>query len=163
MRGNNWLRFGARMFSFRITPACAGTTTFLQISDEAVGDHPRLRGNNRNAEGISDRMLGSPPLAREQRVRIVKRIKSFGITPACAGTTNRPWRCWYRSWDHPRLRGNNTQTCRPPPATRGSPPLAREQQQKKPENMLVQSQQFSVFNHFLSLYNKCFDPYANPI
>ena len=79
--------------SRRITPACAGKTTF----------------NNEN-EAINE---GSPPRVREKRHGVGSVFRKGGITPACAGKTffvaleNGKYR------DHPRVCGKNVQTNRP--------------------------------------------------
>ena len=89
-----------------ITPAYAGTT-HLQISELLQQrDHPRLRGNYLNDNGEPNYQLGSPPLTRELRNKIICNCVRSGITPAYAGTTSdfRIVHGHYR--DHPRLRGN---------------------------------------------------------
>ena len=111
----------------RITPACAGTTHRDIRPSGTSWDHPRLRGNNYLRAKLEVTQGGSPPLAREQRLRGLVQLPERGITPACAGTTSScpvsdtDWR------DHPRLRGNHRQSRTGGGAERGSPPLAREQ------------------------------------
>ncbi len=72
---------------FRITPACAGTTLPWFKASMLSWDHPRLRGNNKKRRRPQALAAGSPPLAREQRVKHYVSIYAVGITPACAGTT----------------------------------------------------------------------------
>ena len=70
-----------------ITPACAGTTIFIDRYSIRNRDHPRLRGNNSPLFEILPRKPGSPPLAREQRDHVRNSHTPQRITPACAGTT----------------------------------------------------------------------------
>ena len=56
------LKFGAT--SFRITPACAGSTEINPVYDRYKGDHPRLRGEYWETEETGAWLKGSPPLAR---------------------------------------------------------------------------------------------------
>ena len=89
-----------------ITPAYAGTTPRFCIKGCRNRDHPRLRGNYLNDNGEPNYQLGSPPLTRELRNKIICNCVRSGITPAYAGTTSdfRIVHGHYR--DHPRLRGN---------------------------------------------------------
>ena len=48
----------------RITPACAGSTSYHAASICAIKDHPRLRGEYGVGNRFVDRDMGSPPLAR---------------------------------------------------------------------------------------------------
>ena len=52
----------------RITPACAGKT--FRFAHEVVEkmDHPRMRGEDRNAYEYAFVVAGSPPHARGRRV-----------------------------------------------------------------------------------------------
>ena len=136
-----------RLLQSRITPACAGKTAPLRKIFFDFRDHPRLRGKDDANREYSNTAIGSPPLARERRVRAVQRAGDDGITPACAGKTAIFTFSISSSRDHPRLRGKDRygQTWVQPayritPAcagktyaiyTRlkkslGSPPLARE-------------------------------------
>ena len=69
--------------------------------------------------------LGSPPLARGIHWRCFLYGIIDRITPACAGNTSQCSKVKFRSWDHPRLRGEysflSTLHC----TSAGSPPLAR--------------------------------------
>ena len=47
-----------------ITPACAGNTYLVGHVFHRTGDHPRLRGEYLIPYGLSNGLLGSPPLAR---------------------------------------------------------------------------------------------------
>ena len=48
----------------RITPACAGNRKIFLLIKCSVKDHPRLRGEQLNAESKKLQEQGSPPLAR---------------------------------------------------------------------------------------------------
>ena len=69
--------------------------------------------------------LGSPPLARGT-VRILEDNGTYvGITPACAGNSNRYICRLSRGGDHPRLRGEQQELNYHASMIEGSPPLAR--------------------------------------
>ena len=51
----------------RITPAHAGTTKGAPTGVLFLWDHPRSRGDNRDAKKAIENFLGSPPLTRGQR------------------------------------------------------------------------------------------------
>ena len=54
-----------------ITPACAGNSIFGRKARPRPRDHPRLRGEQLNAESKKLQEQGSPPLARGTAVHIV--------------------------------------------------------------------------------------------
>ena len=70
--------------------------------------------------------IGSPPHVRERLVSSVSVCLSAGITPACAGKTDRDDVVTSDSEDHPRMCGKDWTT--PPSGARfvGSPPHVRE-------------------------------------
>ena len=70
-----------------ITPARAGKTRPCQSFRAPPGDHPRSRGKDITSAALLSGRRGSPPLARERRLRISERIAWTGITPARAGKT----------------------------------------------------------------------------
>ena len=74
----------------RITPACAGNRKIFLLIKCSVKDHPRLRGEQLNAESKKLQEQGSPPLARGTGTSKARYCLSFGITPACAGNRPRP-------------------------------------------------------------------------
>ena len=91
----------------RITPACAGKTKGVRVSDIARKDHPRMRGED-DADGHAGHVgRGSPPHARGRRLSVLKSIEKSRITPACAGKT--PFSSLFNSCssDHPRMRGED--------------------------------------------------------
>ena len=71
----------------RITPAYAGTTSYVQYEECLAQDHPRLRGYNAILITFGNRNGGSPPLMRVQ-------LDFFNFL-------------FGKLWDHPRLRGYN--------------------------------------------------------
>ena len=72
---------------YGITPACAGNTKFVPVTQIVLRDHPRLRGeyNDWNTDKATEQ--GSPPLARGIPLYLSDEDKEMGITPACAGNT----------------------------------------------------------------------------
>ena len=113
-----WKRIG-------ITPACAGNSGSFGVQRCRLGDHPRLRGEQRPCKNIISCLSGSPPLARGTAGTIQVLMVLRRITPACAG--NRP--CTpimrYTIRDHPRLRGEQSPLNALSADLCGSPPLAR--------------------------------------
>lgn len=73
----------------RITPARAGSTLRRVLSGWLAWDRPRLRGEyNGNSSSIPSG-IGSSPLARGILCNVLFEISHDGITPACAGSTER--------------------------------------------------------------------------
>ena len=95
----------------RITPACAGSTSYLLHLLRLRWDHPRLRGEYNRFYGAATGSVVSPPLARGVLSELFKAHGDLRITPACAGSTFfDPFR--YTSCrDHPRLRGEYLNGC----------------------------------------------------
>ena len=78
-----------RVKEFRIIPARAGFTHFLNTSCEPTQDHPRSRGVYLGAFGAAVGLMGSSPLARGLRLNddledVARRRR---IIPARAGFT----------------------------------------------------------------------------
>ena len=77
------------IFGGGITPACAGKTSSVKLSLNIIQDHPRVCGKNSfltlgNAIGV-----GSPPRVREKLPETGEAGTKLGITPACAGKTQK--------------------------------------------------------------------------
>ena len=70
---------------YRITPACAGSRKTITITLTEDKDHPRMRGEQRDAGRFHDRSEGSPPHARGA----VSNSSSVKVSTG----------------DHPRMRG----------------------------------------------------------
>ena len=95
-------------FADGITPACAGKTTTETKSAMQESDHPRMRGEDHPKRGTILSVTGSPPHARGRPWVQCRRPNRLGITPACAGKTER-CRCGDgHIEDHPRMRGEDT-------------------------------------------------------
>ena len=89
----------------RITPACAGKSSFHYFPAFPFWDHPRLCGEKSHYRKCKTYAGGSPPPVRGKVEVEIREVERGGITPACAGK-----RCWRKQsqtyrWDHPRLCG----------------------------------------------------------
>ncbi len=89
------------------TPACAGTTPPRRRRPPRWRDHPRVRGDHRDASAGGGRIAGPPPRARGPRRPGGWARRAGRTTPACAGTTRSRRGCGVRSGDHPRVRGDH--------------------------------------------------------
>ena len=108
-----------------ITPACAGKTSCSTRSISPGSDHPRMRGEDIMEQTRDFHGKGSPPHARGRRASYPARYSTLRITPACAGKTTAEHKGPILGWDHPRMRGEDTQTQLPLGTEQGSPPHAR--------------------------------------
>ena len=72
-----------------------------------VKDHPRLRGEHDDRQGMPEKWVGSPPPTRGTPITGVRRAEGGGITPAYAGNTNLLILYKIAQKDHPRLRGEH--------------------------------------------------------
>ena len=91
----------------RISPACAGTTSAPAVSAAPLLDQPRVRGDDRSPHTREPTFKGSAPRARGRPKFDPVGTPSFGISPACAGTTDGArHRCGALS-DQPRVRGDD--------------------------------------------------------
>ena len=108
-----------------ITPACAGNTTAAIFPTVQQRDHPRLRGEYIRSIRFIPCVPGSPPLARGIHTMTSNGSGFVGITPACAGNTDRCGTNYRYQTDHPRLRGEYSDVHITDDRVTGSPPLAR--------------------------------------
>ena len=108
-----------------ITPACAGKSCLSYAAESAVKDHPRLRGEKHGKTLHRLPVRGSPPLARGKGAFTRSWARLPGITPACAGKSQRYRRRRSAEGDHPRLRGEKKLDSELVSDSLGSPPLAR--------------------------------------
>ena len=117
-----------------ITPACAGITFHIFGIVVNFKDHPRVCGNYTNIFFSPFSFLGSPPRVRE--LPVVTGYRPFGnrITPACAGITDKSFRSYAVSQDHPRVCGNYGRGIAFRQLRQGSPPRVRELLDSKSEN-----------------------------
>ena len=111
--------------STRIIPACAGSSGPGDYVVRLIPDHPRMRGEQRQAERGLLEGGGSSPHARGAGTRVDHLELQRGIIPACAGS--RPLRADAvdREGDHPRMRGEQARSFFPLPSEPGSSPHAR--------------------------------------
>src|SRR5690554_6437891 len=108
-----------------ITPACAGTTIGRWLLQMNNWDHPRMCGDHIYPREIATRALGSPPHVRGPPMLNKPFVKSFGITPACAGTTVSISLSILENRDHPRMCGDHGQVDISSLLVKGSPPHVR--------------------------------------
>ena len=93
----------------RITPACAGKSGQSMIGRFRAWDHPRVCGEKLVINSARLLRLGSPPRVRGKGHRKVGGRKGLGITPACAGKSQRHDRIQMVGRDHPRVCGEKMQ------------------------------------------------------
>ena len=87
-RGTAWRR-AQRHRREGITPACAGNRLALLKGQVHKLDHPRLRGEQCLNSSITIAIVGSPPLARGTVNGNEVSMDAAGITPACAGNSDK--------------------------------------------------------------------------
>ena len=85
------LRGGASLSRARIIPAYAGSTEKGKTFTTRKGDHPRIRGEHRDAHGTE--------------------FSASGIIPAYAGSTRTSPTVAPATEDHPRIRGEHDVIC----------------------------------------------------
>ena len=108
-----------------IIPACAGSTTRGFPPTTVRRDHPRVRGEHGPRLLRHQECRGSSPRARgAHRHRRARRLPP-GIIPACAGSTPAPQASADGCRDHPRVRGEHSQSQPVPWDRQGSSPRAR--------------------------------------
>ena len=110
----------------RITPAYAG-----QIWKNLSGgiynrDHPRIRGTNSGGYYRYGKHGGSPPHTRDKFQKIFCHKNNCGITPAYAGQIFFYFCHCQFHWDHPRIRGTNSNSPAVFKVFSGSPPHTRD-------------------------------------
>ena len=86
---------------------------------------PRLRGEKRAPQNLSQTQRGSPPLTRGKGRGVPTWLTKRRITPAYAGKSHAATRKRHMTEDHPRLRGEKAFFCFTMPRILGSPPLTR--------------------------------------
>ena len=89
----------------RITPAHAGKRPWPALSVPGSGDHPRTCGEKGDLVSQGGNILGSPPHMRGKVTHAYNLPYWYGITPAHAGKSCRPWPYTTRCKDHPRTCG----------------------------------------------------------
>ena len=78
-----------RRMGRRITPACAGKTSYCHHETLLNEDHPRMRGEDDSPSAFWLDADGSPPHARGRPFAFPGHDSWYRITPACAGKTGR--------------------------------------------------------------------------
>ena len=91
-----------------ITPAYAGKTALLNGYNDAIRDHPRIRGKDKEVKGMKKKIAGSPPHTRERHFCWLVPTFCGGITPAYAGKTQQAEFSSEDDRDHPRIRGKDS-------------------------------------------------------
>ena len=108
-----------------IIPACAGSTTVVNVGVSRHRDHPRMCGEHSSSISTPYVNWGSSPHVRGARWSRSPRSRRTGIIPACAGST------WSHSndppytRDHPRMCGEHFICGRTLSASAGSSPHVR--------------------------------------
>ena len=109
-----------------IIPAYAGQINFHSCTLYFPGDHPRIRGRNLIIPLIALITPGSPPHTRDKWQQKTIAWTLTRITPAYAGQIH----FWKASsallWDHPRIRGTNSNNSIINYASSVSPPHTRD-------------------------------------
>ena len=116
---------GGHLVQQGIIPACAGSTGFPLTRALLVRDHPRVRGEHNYPERWKLVEKGSSPRARGALLGTYEQLLGEGIIPACAGSTEGDGGRDPDIKDHPRVRGEHTDShvCRR--ILKGSSPRAR--------------------------------------
>ena len=117
------------LFLARITPACAGKRVKCRAIDDVFEDHPRMCGEKKLTFDAGQLIPGSPPHVRGKVKASTFRVKSKGITPACAGKRCRLFFAGACNRDHPRMCGEKRFPAQGWRCKVGSPPHVRGKEQ----------------------------------
>ena len=109
----------------RITPACAGNSSRSGCWWHKAQDHPRVCGEQFHGIRPRNAHTGSPPRVRGTEKMANTILTPDRITPACAGNSFTKNICYFISWDHPRVCGEQHRTTKGPAWPGGSPPRVR--------------------------------------
>ncbi len=110
---------------YRITPACAGKSRAAAGAAAPAWDHPRVCGEKSLFPNGIIPCVGSPPRVRGKVSPSNSAGHKAGITPACAGKSNRyQLENQYRR-DHPRVCGEKYEFQFLRGIYQGSPPRVR--------------------------------------
>ena len=90
VRGKHSVNFEA-LDASGITPACAGKTSSAPSLSPRARDHPRVCGENVLWALPFSVVRGSPPRVRGKPGALGVYERLVGITPACAGKTEKEW------------------------------------------------------------------------
>ena len=108
-----------------ITPAYAGSTSFLIQQFPRRQEHPRVCGEHNNLKKRRTLVIGSPPRMRGAPASPQKKRQPTRITPAYAGSTIMRSRLSAGVWDHPRVCGEHDLIFHYTCGSLGSPPRMR--------------------------------------
>ena len=111
--------------TFRIIPACAGSTKARGSRRSSCRDHPRMRGEHSRAQSPPSTGRGSSPHARGAHNVEKDKVTRTGIIPACAGSTGALRAVRKQARDHPRMRGEHLRSVTSMMSGSGSSPHAR--------------------------------------
>ena len=109
----------------RLIPACAGKTCSLQMWQIACSAHPRVCGENVSNTRSACASSGSSPRVRGKRPPASRVHARPGLIPACAGKTSATFSAQTRTRAHPRVCGENFQSCVMSLPAAGSSPRVR--------------------------------------
>ena len=107
------------------SPACAGTTRHPSPHPPTSTEQPRVRGDDRWLEMVTDGEVGTAPRARGRRCQCQAGSRSVGNSPACAGTTAQRHGVAYPAEEQPRVRGDDRVINIHPARETGTAPRAR--------------------------------------
>ena len=108
-----------------LIPACAGKTRSRRLTNILVRAHPRVCGENKQAQIDAKAAEGSSPRVRGKRVLFVRCWLRVGLIPACAGKTAVHGFADALSGAHPRVCGENLLERRARAIGAGSSPRVR--------------------------------------
>ena len=109
----------------RITPACAGKSSWARTPKTTHWDHPRVCGEKLTDYQLFYQKGGSPPRVRGKGACNQAVCPDNGITPACAGKSSFASFITHTLWDHPRVCGEKAAAAAPAHNQSGSPPRVR--------------------------------------
>ena len=109
----------------RLIPAHAGKTCARRRAGSPMTAHPRSRGENISRPPLASWKAGSSPLTRGKRQHFDEDTPGGGLIPAHAGKTVESHGDGPVGRAHPRSRGENHRSSRPPRKPSGSSPLTR--------------------------------------
>ena len=109
----------------RNIPAYAGKTLLHSPPTFFGPEHPRVRGENGGAFGLTGHFSGTSPRARGKPQADTAQVTTARNIPACAGKTGCGGRGQSGPKEHPRVRGENSKKQSVPPPCFGTSPRAR--------------------------------------
>ena len=130
VRGEDVL-FRGKLPAGGITPACAGRRRCIISPIGILEDHPRVCGEKVQMSSEMKISQGSPPRVRGEGIEPHFLYRLHGITPACAGRSDRGDRRADRCQDHPRVCGEKPYPSGFSPQSKGSPPRVRGEARRR--------------------------------